>query len=127
MLAFARPAVTQVLLTDHPIESSTIPIHGYDEQLRAGIPWAFGVAVPSMTCAGCAFFDASRGWCTARQFETKAHLASCDSPEGSHRQASEPGKAARGIGGGGEGGAGPRTVQVGRCRNQGRESPCAPC
>ena len=81
MLAFARPAVTQVLLDDHPIGSSAPPIHGYDEQLRAGIPWAFRVAGPTMTCAGCAFFDAGRGWCTAQQFETKAHLASCDSFE----------------------------------------------
>jgi hypothetical protein len=81
MLAFARPAVTQVLLDDRPIESSSPPLHGYDEQLRAGIPWAFGVPVPSMTCASCAFFDAVRGWCNARKFETKAHLTACDSFE----------------------------------------------
>jgi len=78
MLAFARPAVTQVLVEDHPIESSAPPIHGYDEQLRAGIPWALGTPVPSMTCAGCAHFDAGRGWCHARTFETRPTLPSCD-------------------------------------------------
>jgi hypothetical protein len=81
MLAFARPAVTQVLLTDHPIASSAPPIHGYDEQLRAGIPWALGAPVPSMTCARCAFFDAARGWCTARKFETQPRFPSCEAFE----------------------------------------------
>src|SRR5262249_15035705 len=81
MLAVARPAVTQVLLDDRPIESSGSPVHPYDEQLRAGMPWALGVPVPSMTCASCAFFDAVRGWCNARKFETKAHLTACDSFE----------------------------------------------
>jgi len=87
MLAFARPAVTQVLLDDRPIESSGSPVHSYDEQLRAGMPWALGVPVPSMTCANCAFFDAARGWCNARKFETQARLRSCEyfearAPEG---------------------------------------------
>ena len=87
MLAFARPAVTQVLLDNRPIESSGSPVHPYDEQLRAGIPWALGVPVPSMTCANCAFLDAARGWCNARKFETQARFPRCErfearAPEG---------------------------------------------
>jgi hypothetical protein len=81
MLAFARTAVTQLLLADRPTESSvpTIQtIHGYDEQLRAAMSWALDTYVPSMTCADCARFDGGRGWCTARQFETQARLRSCE-------------------------------------------------
>jgi hypothetical protein len=70
--------VTRVLLDDRPIEPSGPAVHGYDEQLRAALPWALGHQVPSMTCAGCAFFDAVRGWCKARDFGTQAHMPSCE-------------------------------------------------
>src|SRR5262245_7898082 len=78
MLAFARPAVTQVLLADDPIESSARPVHAYDEQLRAALPWALDSYLPSMTCAGCVHFDAGRIWCNARKFETQPRLPSCE-------------------------------------------------
>jgi hypothetical protein len=35
-------------------------------------------AAPSMTCADCAFFDAERGWCGARNFTTRPTLPSCE-------------------------------------------------
>jgi hypothetical protein len=36
--------------------------------------WALGVPMLSMTCAHCTHFDASRGWCDARQFDSQARL-----------------------------------------------------
>jgi phage terminase large subunit len=78
MLAFARPAVTQLFLDDRPIESSAPTIHGYDEQLRAALPWALGLPASTMTCDGCAFYDRARGWCKARDFGTQARMPSCE-------------------------------------------------
>jgi phage terminase large subunit len=78
MLAFARPAVTQLLLADRPIESSVPPVHAYDEQLRAALPFTLDTYVPSMTCDGCVHYDRERHWCNARSFETRPTLPSCE-------------------------------------------------
>jgi phage terminase large subunit len=78
MLAFARPAVTQLLLADRPIESSVPPVHAYDEQLRAALPFTLDTYVPSMTCDGCVHYDRERHWCGARSFVTQPTLPSCE-------------------------------------------------
>jgi phage terminase large subunit len=78
MLAFARPAVTQVLLADRPIESTAASGNGYDEQLRAAVQFTLDTYVPSMTCDGCVHYDRERHWCGARSFVTQPTLASCE-------------------------------------------------
>jgi hypothetical protein len=80
MLAFARPAMTQLLMHDGPIETTGRSLHGYDEQVRDWLPFDLDHGCRP-TCGTCCYFVArgdGPGDCTLRDLVVRDQEIGCE-------------------------------------------------